>query len=140
LVDAIKMDLPEEFLKRWLKVTSKELTEEQIEADFEGILEDLRWQLIKGQISKDNEIKINPEDVKAMAKEVAAMQFRQYGLFSIPEEQLEAYADQILKNEEEARRIANKVQEDKIIEVIKSNVTLEEKEVSEEAFGKLLEK
>ena len=140
LVENIKMDLPEEFLKRWLKVTSKDLTEEQIEADFEGILEDLRWQLIKGQISKDNEIKITPEDVKAMAKEVAAMQFRQYGLFSIPEEQLEAYADQILKNEEEARRIANKVQEDKIIEVIKSNVTLEEKEVSEEAFGKLLEK
>ena len=140
LVGQVEMELPEEFLKRWIKVTNKELTAEQIDADFEGFMKDLRWQLIKERIGKENEIEIKEEDVKAMAKEIAAMQFRQYGMFSMPDEQLSTYADQILKNEDERRRITNKVQEDKIMKVIKANVNIEEKEVSQEEFNQLLEK
>jgi trigger factor len=140
LLKSIPMELPEEFLKRWIKISNKELTEEQIETDFDEYMKDLRWQLIKGQIGKDNEIEIKQDDVKAMAKEIAAMQFRQYGMFSMPDDQLSSYAEQILKNEDERRRIATKVQEDKIMEVIKTSVTLDEKEISQEEFTKLLEK
>ena len=74
------MDLPEEFLKRWLKVTNNELTDEQIEADFDNFMNDLRWQLIKDRIVRDNEIKIDEADVKAGAKQMAAYQFSQYGI------------------------------------------------------------
>ncbi|MGQ7868191.1 trigger factor [Sunxiuqinia sp. sy24] len=140
LIEKISMELPEEFLKRWLKETNNELTEEQIEADFDNFMKDLRWQLIKDRIAKDNEIEIKQEDVKAMAKEIAAMQFRQYGMFSMPDEQLSAYADQILQNEEEKRRITTRVQEDKIMAVIKENVNLDEKPISQDEFNELLEK
>ncbi len=140
LVEKISMELPEEFLKRWLKETNNELTEEQIEADFDNFMKDLRWQLIKDRVAKDNEVKIEQEDVKAMAKEIAAMQFRQYGMFSMPDEQLSAYADQILQNEEERRRITTRVQEEKIMAIIKENVNIDEKAISQEDFNKLLEK
>lgn len=140
LVEKISMELPEEFLKRWLKETNNELTEEQIEADFDNFMKDLRWQLIKDRVAKDNEVKIEQEDVKAMAKEIAAMQFRQYGMFSMPDEQLSAYADQILQNEEERRRITTRVQEEKIMDIIKENVNIDEKAISQEDFNKLLEK
>lgn len=140
LIEKIGMELPEEFLKRWIKVTNKELTEQQIEDDFDNFMKDLRWQLIKDRIAKDNEIEIKQEDVQAMAKEIAAMQFRQYGMYSMPDEQLSAYADQILQNEDERRRITTRVQEEKIMEVIKENVNIDEKEVSQEEFNKLLEK
>jgi trigger factor len=140
LVENVDMELPEEFLKRWLKATNEELTDEQIEADFDNFMKDLRWQLIKDRIGKDNEIEIKQDDIKEMAKEIAAMQFRQYGMFNMPDEQLSAYADQILQNEDERRRITTKVQEDKIVEIIKANVNIEEKEVSQEEFNQLLEK
>ena len=140
LLEKVEMELPEEFLKRWLKITNNELTDEQIEADFDNFMKDLRWQLIKDRVAKDNEIEIKQEDVKEMAKEIAAMQFRQYGMFSMPDEQLNAYADQILQNEEEARRITTRVQEDKIMAVIKENVNIDEKEINQEDFNKLLEK
>ena len=140
LLEKVEMELPEEFLKRWLKMTNNELTDEQVEADFDNFMKDLRWQLIKDRVAKDNEIEIKQEDVKEMAKEVAAMQFRQYGMFSMPDEQLSAYADQILQNEEEARRITTRVQEDKIMAVIKENVNIDEKEINQEDFNKLLEK
>lgn len=140
LVEKIKMELPEEFLKRWLKATNKELTDEQIENDFDNFMKDLRWQLIKDKLTKDNEVDVKEEDIKDAAKEMALMQFRQYGMFTMPDDYLNNYADQILQNEEERRRIVTKVQEDKIIEIIKSNVNVDEKEISLEDFNKLLEK
>ena len=140
LVNGIKMELPEEFLKRWIKITNKNLTEEQIENDFSDFMKDLRWQLIKDRLIKDNEIRIGDEDLKEAAKRVASMQFSQYGMFDVPDEHLENYATQILQNEEEKKRLYNKVQEDKILEVIKSKVTLEEKQINSEEFNKMLEK
>ncbi|MGQ8336005.1 trigger factor [Sunxiuqinia sp. A32] len=140
LLDKIEMELPEEFLKRWIKATNEELTEEQIEQDFDNFMKDLRWQLIKDKLTKDNEIKVEDEDIKEGAKEMALSQFRQYGMSSVPDEYLNNYADQILQNEEERRRIVTKVQEDKIIEVIKENVNIDEKPISLEDFNKLLEK
>lgn len=139
LVEKTDMELPVEFLKRWLKATNEELTDEQIEADFDNFMKDLRWQLIKSALVKDNGIEVNDEDVKQLAKKVAAMQFSQYGMFNVPDEHLENYAGHILQNEEERRRLFTKVQEDKILEVIKSKVTLDEKEISQEEFNKLLE-
>ncbi|MGV8091656.1 MAG: trigger factor [Mangrovibacterium sp.] len=140
LIEKVEMELPEEFLKRWIKVTNKNLTDEQIENDFSGFMKDLRWQLIRDRLIKDNDIKVSEEDIKAEGKRIAAMQFSQYGMFNVPDEHLENYAAQIIKNEEEKKRLYMKAEEDKILDIIKSKVTLEEKEIGHEEFNKLLEK
>jgi trigger factor len=140
LIEKVEMELPEEFLKRWIKVTNKNLTDEQIENDFPGFMKDLRWQLIRDRLIKDNDIKVSEEDIKAEGKRIAAMQFSQYGMFNVPDEHLENYAAQIIKNEEEKKRLYMKAEEDKILDIIKSKVTLEEKEIGHEEFNKLLEK
>lgn len=140
LVEKTKFDLPENFLKRWIKETNNKLTDEQIEKDFDNFMKDLRWQLIYGKILKDNSIEIKEEEVLASAKKIASMQFRQYGLFNLPESQLDAYAAKILENEEEKKRIESQVGVDKAIEYIKSKVTIDEKEISQDDFQKLMEK
>ena len=140
LVEKTAIELPEEFLKRWLKATNNELTDEQIDGDFDNFMQDLRWQLIKDRLVKDNELKIEEGEIKELAKRVAAMQFSQYGMHNVPDEHLENYAGHILQNEEERKRLANKAIEDKILEVIKSKVTLDEKPISYDEFNKLLEK
>ncbi|MBW8332880.1 MAG: trigger factor [Prolixibacteraceae bacterium] len=139
LVKKIQFDLPEAFLKRWIKVTNEKMTDEQIEADFDHFMLDLKWQLIKDKIVKDNELKVTEEDVHALAKEMTAMQFRQYGLNNVADEHLENYANQMMKNEEERRKVVSKAQEDVIITAIKTKVTLDIKEVSNEEFNKMLE-
>ncbi|MBK5202287.1 MAG: trigger factor [Prolixibacteraceae bacterium] len=140
LVEKTEFNLPENFLKRWIKETNSKLTEEQIEKDFDNFMKDLRWQLIYGKILKDNSIEIKEEEIMDSAKKIASMQFRQYGLFNIPESQLDAYAAKILENEEEKKHIENQVGIDKAIEFIKSKVTVEEKDISQDDFQKLMEK
>ena len=139
LLKEIQFDLPEAFLKRWIKATNEKMTDEQIDADFDNFMIDLKWQLIKDKIVKDNELKITEEDVRSLAKEMAVMQFRQYGLNNVSEEHLENYADHMLKNEEERRKLVSKKQEDVIVAAIKDKVTLDTKDISYEAFNKMLE-
>lgn len=139
LINTIQFDLPKAFLKRWIKVTNEKLTDEQIEADFDHFMTDLKWQLIKDKIVRDNELKVTEDDVRALAKEMAAMQFRQYGLNNVGEEHLENYANHMLAKEEDRRRIVNKKQEDVIVATIKSKVALDMKEISYDEFNKMLE-
>ena len=139
LVSKVKMEFPEGFLKRWLLAVNKELTPEQIDADFEHFLEDLRWQVIRERLIEDNNLKVEEDEVVELAKKVAASQFRQYGMYEIPEEHLEGFARQMLEKKEDHNRLYNKKMEDKIMEIIKSKVTLEEKEVSKEEFDKFFE-
>ncbi|MFO7851693.1 MAG: trigger factor [Bacteroidota bacterium] len=140
LIEKTKFDLPEEFLKKWLMKTNKDITEEQVEKDFEDFLKDLRWQLIRNKIAGENEIKVEEEDMVNEAKEFTRLQFQQYGIFNADDSQLEPYARQILNKEEDARRIADKVIDDKVINKVKEKIKIDTKKVSTEEFNKLFTK
>ncbi len=140
LVNKIKPELPVEFLKRWLvTINEGKFTPEQIEEEFPKFEEDLKWQIIRDQIIKDNEIKVTEEEVLDVAKEVTAAQFMQYGLNNLPDEQLEMYAKEILKKDSERRNLYERKFEDKVLEHIKDSVKLDEKEITTEEFQKLFE-
>ncbi|MBQ0035076.1 MAG: trigger factor [Bacteroidales bacterium] len=132
-----KIAFPEEFLKRWLLTANKELTMEEVEKDWTKTLDQLRWQLAKDQLAEQFEVKVDAADVKAYAKEIAKMQFMQYGMSHVEDQYLESFATDMLKDENQARGIYDRVQENKIYEALKSVVKLETKEISHEDFGKL---
>ena len=144
LVDKLEIPLPEDFLKRWLKLRDEknEMTEEKLKEEFPKFVKDLKWQLMLSKLVKDNEIKAEPEEVKDLAIELTEMQFQQYygvPAGSFPKEQMEQYATEMfLKKEEEVKRLYDKIYEDKVVQVIKEAVKLDLKEISIEEFNKLL--
>jgi len=139
LLKAVPFELPLAFLKRWIKATNEKMTDEQIDGDFDNFMVDLKWQLIKDKIVKDNNLKITEDDVFALAKEMAVMQFRQYGLNNVGEEHIENYANHMLKNEEERRKLVARKMEDVIVATIKEKVSLDVKEIGYDEFNKMLE-
>jgi len=140
LVEKINPSLPTEFLKRWLiAINEGKFTPEQIEEEFPRFEEDLKWQIIKDQIIRDNEIKVEENEILDLAKEVTAAQFAQYGLANLPDEQLAVYAQEILKKEGERRNLYERKFEDKVVSFIKDSVKLDEKEVTAEEYQKLWE-
>jgi len=132
-----KVEFPNAFLRRWVLATNKEMTEEQLDKDFDKMLEELKWHLAKDQLMKEFDIKIEKEDVEAYAKEVARMQFLQYGLMHIDDQYLNNYAQEILKKEDQLRGIVERVAENKIFEALKGVAKIEEKAISHSDFGKL---
>lgn len=140
LTNAVAMKLPDEFLKRWLVETNEKVTAEQIEDEFVNFHKDLEWTLIKNKLAKENEIKVEESDIAAMAREMAQMQFLQYGMANVPEEYLNNYANSILQNKEQKQKMAEKKIEDKILEFIKEKSGLNFKQVTQKAFDDLFEK
>lgn len=140
LQENIQFDIPETFLKRWLVLANEQITEEMVGENFENYAKEIKWQLIKAKIGKENDVKVTSEEVKEFAKEVAVMQFRQYGMMdNIPEQYLDSYADQMLENKQEAQKLYERKEEEKIIDVVKTKVTIEDKKVTIEEFNKMFE-
>jgi len=139
VLEKTDFSLPEEFLKKWLLKVNEKTTEEQIEKEFDSFRNDLKWQLIRNKVAKENEIKISEEELLAEAENITRYQFQQYGLFYATDEQIGNYAKEMLKRDEEAKRIAEKILEEKAIEKLKEVVRLEDKRISADDFNKLLE-
>lgn len=134
------LQFPDAFLKRWLMTTGEERTAESLEEDYPKIIADLKFHLIKEQIAKDFELKIENEDMKIIAMQAARAQFAQYGMMNLPDEMVENYANDMLKNKDNARNLLDRAMENKIIDALKSKMGLEEKVISLDEFRKFFEK
>ena len=142
LLGKFNQPLPEEFLKRWLLHTNDgKVTIEQIEKDFAHFTQDLKWQLIKGKITRDNDLKINEEELLSHIKDALRQQFVQYyGIAEVPEDLLDKYAKESLGREEDRNRYVESLNENKVVDFIRKTVKLDTNEITLENFNKLFEK
>lgn len=143
LMGMVSFDLPEAFLKRWLTVVNKDndkFTPDVLTNEFPKFLEDLKWQVVKNNVIRKNEIKIEREDILGYAKKVTKAQFMQYGISDIPEEQLTQYASSLMQKEDQRSHLLDGAAEDKVVEFVKGKAKVESKTVSQDEFNKLFEK
>lgn len=134
-----KLEFPDALLKRVMLLNNKEKGEEFVAENYDKSIEELTWHLIKEQLVKDNEIKVEQEDVIKMAKEATKGQFAQYGMMTVPEDILENYAQEMLKKKENVDGLVGRVVEAKLATALKSKVTLNNKTVPMEEFNKMFE-
>lgn len=134
------VQFPDAFLKRWLLASGEERTAESIEEDYPKIIADLKFHLIKEQIAKDKDLTIENEDMKIIAMQAAKAQFAQYGMMNLPDEMVENYANDMLKNKDNARNLLDRAMENKIIDSLKTTLGVEEKSISLDEFRKFFEK
>lgn len=141
LLAKTKLELPDEFLKRWIKLSNeKEISEEQINEDYANYAKSLKWQLIQGNIFKTNDIKLENEEVIHYTKGLLASNYAQYGMPAPEDEELTKSAMEVLQNREEANRVYEMLAEQKLTSFFKETVKLNEKEVSYDEFKEMAEK
>ena len=131
------LELPTEFLKKWLVRQDSKYTAENIDEEFTKMVPQLEWQLIKEQAAKQLDVKVNDDDLLADAKRIAYQQFAQYGMTNIPEDMIEKYAKDILENKEYRSQIVQQSVDNKLYAEIKNAVKLDEKTVNVEEFNAL---
>lgn len=134
-----KLEFPEALLKRVMLQNNKDKDADYVEKNFEGSIKELAWHLIKEQIVVAQEIKIEDEDVKRVAKEAIRAQFAQYGMANVPDDVLENYAEEQLKKRENIDNFVDRAVDLKLTEKLKTVVKLEEKSVTLDEFNKMME-
>jgi trigger factor len=138
MLDKTKFELPEAFLKKWMRTSGeKPLTEEEVEAQFPNMKEDMRWQIMQNRIIADNKIEVKQEELVEFTKQLVLQQMAQYG--QMPEGvDLNQIAKNVLGNREEAERIGDQLFESKLMDFFKSSFKVENKELSYDDFVKEL--
>ena len=135
--EKVNFELPHDFLKRWLKATNENLTDEELEKGYEDFARNLKWTLIENKVIKDNNLEIKYEEVLETAKKRLDAQFKMYSPQALSEEQLSQYAVQFLQDKENANRIFEEVKANKVFEYLKGIVTLDKKEIAYNKFVEL---
>jgi len=140
VIDGTKMDLPDEFLKRWLLRTNEgKISEKDLDKEYDVYAKDLKWGLIQNKIVKDHNIKVEHQDVIESTKKMIRAQFAASGIGDNLEENIVAFADNYLKGEngENYRKIFNQVQGKKISEILKEKINISIKKITPEEFQKI---
>lgn len=139
MIDAAKLTLPEAFLKDWLfAVNQGKFSKEEIEKEFPQFLEMMQWDVIRKKYAAEGEIKVTEEDMLNEARNIARIQFAQYGLPDVEGEMLDHYAKQLLNSKEEGRKLYDSMFERKVIDYIATKVQVKKEKISLEKFSEQL--
>lgn len=130
------VELPEKFLKRWLRYSNEgKLDDQQIENEFPAFAENLRWTLLRDKIKETAGVEVTAEEIH----EEFARRVRNYFQVDLPEHVLEGSIERLMKNEKDVEDAKRDLETDKIFEAIRVQVTVKDKGVPSEEFHKILD-
>ena len=132
-----KVEYDDELMKRIMLANNKEHDQEYVDKNYEASIKELTWHLAKNKLMEQCEIKLEDADVKAAAKDMARIQFAQYGMSNIPEEYLDNYAEEMLKKPEQVDQFVNQAADRKLMTALKDVVTLDTKAITFDELQKL---
>jgi len=133
-----ELTFPEELLKRVMKNNNKGKDDSYVEEHFADSIRELKWHLIKEQLVAAHDIKVDEEEVKLTAREMARAQFAQYGMNDVPDEYLDNYAQDLIKKEDYSNAIVDRTIDRKITQVMKNVVKLGLKKVTFDDFRNIV--
>jgi len=137
VMDKAAIQLPEEFLKRWLvEVNQDKLSAEEVELHFNEYANSMRWQLIENRLIREHGISVQEEEIK----DVFRNYFRRPGSSEMDDDtkmRIDSIVDSFMKNKEDVRRINDQIFEQKLLVLLKEKLEPKETSVSYEEFAKL---
>ena len=132
------VQLPEAFLKRWLvEANNGKLSKEDVEKDFPGFAEDFKWQLVRGSLMQKWGFKVEEKDLHEQAEAFARYQYAMYGIGNVPDEMVKEMAVNMLQDQKQIERLAEQVEDRKVLDKIKETITLKATKITAAKFREL---
>ena len=130
-----KISLPEDFLKRLMKLNSKEeISNEDLEKEYSNSENGIKYQLIEEKLLIENDIQINADSIKEFATKMIKNQMAAYGQKEPEQKELDSILSRILSNQEEVKRISNQIISEKLLLIYKEKINKKDKKVSYEEY------
>lgn len=134
-----KLEYPDALLKRIMRKNNPDKDEAFVEKNYDESIKQLTWHLIKEQLVKAHDIKVEDQDIKEVARAAARAQFAQYGMSNVPDEYIDNYVNDLLKKQESVDAFIDRAVDTKLTQALKNAVKLNEKEISLDDFQKMME-
>ena len=142
LVAAVKFDLPDAFMKRWIVENSQgKVTAEDIEKNYESdYVKGLRWQLIEDSIAQNNpELVVTDEELKNFVLKQIFPGIDYATLEDDMKANLDKIAANYLKDGQQKEQLKNQLADVKLTAFLKGKMNFNYKETNYKDFLKKLE-
>ena len=136
LLEMNDLQLPADFLKRWILASNENATPEDVNAEFDAFTKNLQWSLITEKIAKASEIEVNQEELMAGLKN-RVMGYLQ-GNPGLGDEFVEMMVGRLMQDEQQVRQVQDEIMAEKLHDAIAEQVTIEPKEISADDFEAVL--
>lgn len=140
LIDQTQIEFPESFLKRWMQQGGDQpKTAEQAEKEYPSFANSLKWTLIVDQLTKENNIQVEQDDLRGFAKAqlFSYMGNMNMGQLDIEQPWVNDYVERMMKDRKFVEDSYHRIQTDKIFAAAETMVTRDEKAISLEEFQKM---
>lgn len=131
LIEKNEMDLPEEFLKRWLSSNNPDVKSEDIDKEYDGFKKNLRWSLVKSKLAKDLNIEVSPEELRESVKKKIMSYMAQYQQSDFD---VEPMINNYLGNREQVEKEYEEAMAEKLFDEIYNKVKLTPEKISIDDF------
>jgi trigger factor len=139
LLKESNLNLPDEFLKRWLKHSNEKITDEQLAKEYHQYARDLKWKLIENKIYGDQNMQLTKEEIESYARNMIIDQYLRYGqAHLLDEEKLKELTERYLKNQESVQRVVESLSGRKVFEYLNQIVSKDVKNVSHDEFVEIM--
>lgn len=134
LIDAQGIDLPHDFLKRFLFATDEQKRSfEEIQKSYPGYAKSVAWSLVISRLQKDHEgLQVEKEDMEAVA--------RRKVLEILPnaeEDKMQQFIDYFLNDKSQAEQIFSQALEDKAFQFLQERIQVEDKTVTSKEYAEI---
>ena len=139
LMEQNNMELPEEFLKRWLVASNENNTTASVEAGFDGFRKGLQWTLVREKLIKHFELEVKQEELRAAFAEQVMGYFGGGQPEWLNEEMVNNMVNRMMGEEKSVREKFDELMNDKLSEKLRGEYKLKDKKVTPEKLQEIVE-
>lgn len=129
------IELPDAFMKRWLKATNPGMAEEDLELQYPLLADNLRWSLLRDELKDRYDIEVSDEQIR----DDFAQRILGYFQGQLPDHLVKSSVDRFMKKEEEVEKTRRSLEMDALFAALRQQVSLVDKPISSEDLQRILD-
>ena len=139
IMDQVSLPIPEDFLKRWLLTSNEQkMTAEQIDNEFPVFRKQLRWDLISGEVVRQQQFIVSAEELEERVRQDVMKQLYSYGLRNLGGEWVDNFVQKQLQDSKVLDRTEGQILDDKVLDYLISQIRTTDESITLEAFNDLV--
>lgn len=140
LIAKVEVDVPHEFMKKWLLESNKEMTADVVDAEYDKSLDSIKWQLVENKLVEENKIQVSRQDIKDFIIDFFRTNYFKNSTDADLEERLSTLAESSMKTEKDVKNIYDQLFDKRIEEAIKKIVPVKAVVIAADKFVELINK
>lgn len=138
LIDNVNVELPDDFIKRYILLTQKDMTAETLEEKYNDYKRAFQWQILEGKVVEGSDIKVEMEDVKNYFREYFIKNY--FGNFNADDvkDRVEELVKQSMENREYVKSVYDMLFDEKLTELLRSKLNIDHKKGDIKAYVDML--